>query len=84
MRACWPVADIGEPASQTPREFAEQAANRIASACGDIQISQWARVIVQAFYEVRFGGGTLADDQAAAVETALQRLQQAARNGMMM
>ncbi|MCU0871021.1 MAG: transglutaminase domain-containing protein, partial [Pirellulaceae bacterium] len=65
-------------ASQTPREFADQAAKHIAFACGEIQITQWAREIVQAFYEVRFGGGTLADAQAAAVENALQRLQQAA------
>jgi protein-glutamine gamma-glutamyltransferase len=66
-------------ASQTPREFAEQAAKHIASAWGDAQMTQWAREIVQAFYEVRFGGGILADDQAAAVEAALQRLQQAGR-----
>jgi hypothetical protein len=71
------------PASQTPREFGEQAAGRIASAGGDIRISQWASEIVQAFYEVRFGGGTLAGDRAAAVETALKRLQQAARNDIM-
>ena len=66
-------------ASQTPREFATAAAQRIGTACGDSRISEWARQIIQAFYEVRFGAGTLADDQAAAVEAALQRLQQAAR-----
>ena len=70
-------------ASQTPREFADQAAKHIASACGEIQITQWAREIVQAFYEVRFGGGTLASDRIEAVETALQRLQRAARNDIM-
>jgi hypothetical protein len=65
--------------SQTPREFAEQAAQHIAFACGETQMTQWAREIVQAFYEVRFGGGILADDRAAAVEAALQSLQQAGR-----
>lgn len=70
------------PPSQTPREFAEQAAQCLASAGADLRILQWAREIVQAFYQVRFGGGALPDDQTESVETNLRQLQQAVRGGM--
>ncbi len=66
-------------ASQTPQEFAEQAAERIAAACGDGEVTDGARQIVQAFYEVRFGAATLAGDRAAVVEAALRRITQVAR-----
>jgi len=66
-------------ASQTPQEFAQQAAERIAAACGEGRVTDWTRQVVQAFYEVRFGAGTLASDRAAVVEAALQRLGQTAR-----
>lgn len=66
-------------ASQTPQEFADEAAQRIAAACGNGQVTDWTRQVVQAFYEVRFGAASLADDRAAVVETALQQLGRAAR-----
>jgi hypothetical protein len=66
-------------ASQTPQEFAGEAAKRIAAACGNGQVTDWTRQIVQAFYELRFGAGSLADDRAGAVETALQQLGRAVR-----
>ena len=65
--------------AQTPQEFAEQAAERIAAACGDGEVTDGARQIVQAFYEVRFGAATLAGDRAAVVEAALRRITQVAR-----
>ncbi len=66
-------------ASQTQQEFARQAAERIAAACGERRVTDWTSQVVQAFYEVRFGAGTLAGDRAAVVETALQRLGHATR-----
>ena len=66
-------------ASQTPQEFVQRAAECLAAACGEARVADWARQIVQAFYEVRFGAATLAGDRAAAVEAALQQLGQAAR-----
>ncbi len=70
------------PPSQTPREFAEQAAQRLASASGELRIIQWTGEIVRAFYQVRFGGGSLPAAQAESVETNLRQLQQAVRGGM--
>lgn len=67
------------PASQTPQEFVQKAGACIAAACGEAQVVDWASQVVQAFYEVRFGAGTLAADRTAAVEAALQRLGRAAR-----
>lgn len=59
-------------ACQTPREFSAAAAQRLAAAWDEPQITEWARQIVQAFYAVRFGSGTLDAEQAAGVESALQ------------
>jgi transglutaminase-like putative cysteine protease len=64
--------------SQTQREFAAQAAQRLAATSGDHRMCEWAGQIIQAFYEVRFGAGKLDEDRAAVVETALQGFQQAA------
>lgn len=66
-------------ASQTPREFSAEAAERIATAWGEPQITEWARQIIQAFYAVRFGPGTLNDEQTTGVETALQGVQRATK-----
>jgi hypothetical protein len=38
-----------------------------------------ALCVIDAFYEIRFGGATLDDRQTAAVDEALQRIQQAVR-----
>jgi len=65
--------------AQTQREFSAEAAQRIAAAAGDQRIFEWARQIIQAFYTVRFGPGTLGEEQAALVEAALQGVQQAAK-----
>ncbi len=66
-------------ASQTPQEFADEAAKRIAAAGGDAQVSDWTKHVVKAFYEVRFGAGRLANDRVATVEAALHQLSRAAR-----
>jgi hypothetical protein len=64
-------------ASQTQREFSAEVAQCIAAARGDPRVVEWSRQIIHAFYTVRFGPGTLGDEQAALVETALQGIQQA-------
>jgi hypothetical protein len=64
-------------AAQTQREFSAEAAQQIAADGGDQRILEWARQIIQAFYTVRFGPGTLGDEQAAVVEAALHEVQQA-------
>jgi transglutaminase-like putative cysteine protease len=65
--------------SQTPREFAREAGARLAEATGQPQLRDAALCVSNAFYEVRFGGATLDDQQTAAVEDALHRIQQATR-----
>lgn len=65
--------------SQTPLEFAREAGGRLAEATGQPQLCDAALCVSNAFYEVRFGGATLDDEQTAAVEDALHRIQQATR-----
>jgi protein-glutamine gamma-glutamyltransferase len=64
---------------QTPREFAGEAGGRLAELAGQPHLRQAANRVIDAFYEVRFGGATLDDQQTADVEQALQHIQQAAR-----
>jgi protein-glutamine gamma-glutamyltransferase len=62
--------------SQTQREFALAAAAKIGERVGDGQLAPPALDVVQAFYLVRFGGATLDEPQAEAVEHALVKVEQ--------
>lgn len=68
---------VTRSASQTQREFARQAAVRIAST-GHGQLADLPGEVVEAFYRVRFGGTPLDVPQAEEVEQALRQLKQAA------
>ncbi len=63
--------------SQTHREFARESGATIATSTGKIEIADLPLAIVDAFYQVRFGEKALAGDQAAAIDQALERIQQA-------
>jgi hypothetical protein len=62
--------------SQTQREFALAAAAKIGERVGDRHLAPPALDVVAAFYLVRFGGATLDEPQAEAVEHALVKVQQ--------
>jgi hypothetical protein len=62
--------------SQTHREFAEEAGQRIALAAGSGDCAPLPGLVVEAFYQVRFGGAALDNPRAQAVEQALRRLEQ--------
>jgi transglutaminase-like putative cysteine protease len=62
---------------QTQREFALAAATQLDQRPGERQTALPALVVVDAFYSVRFGGATLDEPQAEAVEHALARVAQA-------
>ncbi len=64
---------------QTPREFACEVGGRLAEAAEQPQLRDAALRVVDAFYEIRYGGATLDDRQTAAIEDALSRFQHAAR-----
>lgn len=63
--------------SETQREFALAASAKIAGRTGSGQITRPALEVVEAFYRVRFGGATLDETQAQAVEHALGQVQEA-------
>jgi len=63
--------------AQTQREFASAAAAKIAEWTGNEQLGGPALDVVEAFYLVRFGGATLDEPQAEAVEHALVKVQEA-------
>jgi hypothetical protein len=65
------------PASQTQREFARESGTTIAASTGKVEVADLPLRVVDAFYQVRFGGTALAGDQAAAVDQALERIEQA-------
>jgi transglutaminase-like putative cysteine protease len=62
--------------AQTQREFAREAAARIAASPGGRDLAEIPAQIVEAFYRVRFGGVPLDKPQSEAVELALKRLKQ--------
>ncbi len=63
--------------SQTHREFARESGTTIATSIGKIEIADLPLAIVNAFYQVRFGEEALAGDQVAAIDQALERIEQA-------
>ena len=77
--ALWQQWGLDRPACQTPREFARQHGSRLAELAGQPQLRDAANCVIDAFYQVRFGGATLDERQTAAVEDALHCLRQAAR-----
>jgi protein-glutamine gamma-glutamyltransferase len=77
--ALWQQWGLDRPACQTPREFARQHGGRLAELAGQPQLRDAANCVIDAFYQVRFGGATLDERQTAQVEDALDRLRQATR-----
>jgi transglutaminase-like putative cysteine protease len=67
--------DRGE--CQTPREFACEAGGRLAEAAGQPQLRDAALRVIEAFYDIRFGGMTLDPRRTAEIEDALLRIQHA-------
>lgn len=65
--------------AQTPREFAQQAGGQLAEAAGEPQLREASQRVIDAFYQVRFGGAALDEPAVALVEDALARIQQAVR-----
>ena len=59
---------------QTPREFVLAACGELAELPATRGVSNLPRIIVEAFYRVRFGGRTLSDAERADVEQALAQL----------
>ncbi len=67
--------------SQTQREFARQAAVKIAALTGEQDLAGLPAQVVEAFYRVRFGGIPLDKPRAEAVEQALKQLKQTVGSG---
>ena len=65
------------PIGQTQREFARQAGRKIATSTGRLELGNLPNQVAEAFYRVRFGRLSLDDGQQAAVQQALQRLEEA-------
>ncbi len=63
--------------AQTQREFALAAAAKIAEWTGGETMARPALDVVEAFYGVRFGGATLDEPRAEAVEHALAKVREA-------
>jgi hypothetical protein len=61
-------------AGQTPRELAQAAGAKLAAAATSQDAAELPDEIVQAYYRVRFGGATLDNREAAAIEQALAKL----------
>ena len=59
---------------QTQREFADAAGVQIAQSTGHLRLAPLPGRVAEAFYQVRFGRLTLDNDQARAVEHALDEL----------
>ncbi len=70
---------LERPPAQTPREFARHAADRLNGMAGQPPLHESAQCVIDAFYQVRFGGSKLDDRQIARVEEALQHLHQSTR-----
>lgn len=70
---------LERPAAQTPREFAQHAISRLGGMAGQSPLHQSAQCVIDAFYQVRFGGAKLDDRQIAEVEQALRHLHQSVR-----
>ncbi|TVS18479.1 MAG: DUF3488 domain-containing protein [Planctomycetaceae bacterium] len=70
---------LERPPAQTPREFASHAASRMNGRDEQPQWHEAAQCVIDAFYQVRFGGMTLDDQQIAEVEQALQQIRQKVR-----
>jgi len=68
---------LNRSVAQTPREFAREAGARIVASTGQSQLVHLPARVAEAFYQVRFGGQVLQPHEAAAVEEALTRLEQA-------
>jgi len=68
---------LTRPASQTQREFARESGTTIAASTGKVEIADLPLTIVEAFYQVRFGGTSLAGDHAAAIDRALEQIKRA-------
>jgi transglutaminase-like putative cysteine protease len=64
-------------ANQTQREFAAAAAERITAQSLADAAERLPETIADAFYRVRFGNAVLPDEEARAIEGAVQRLEQA-------
>ena len=65
---------LKRPPEKTQREFALMAAPKIAQRSGDPQLADLPRLVVKAFYQVRFGDTPLDKSQTEAVEEALKYL----------
>jgi transglutaminase-like putative cysteine protease len=63
------------PPAQTPRQFARAAGVRLAQHTGRGELAALPLAVVDAFYQVRFGGRPLDNSQTQAVEHALVELQ---------
>jgi len=68
---------LNRSVSQTQREFAREAGARIVASTGQSGLIHLPARVAEAFYQVRFGGQALAPREAAAVDEALTRLEQA-------
>ncbi len=67
---------IARQRSQTQREFAVQAARRLANDSHAPSIDNLTDQIIDAFYRVRFGRVTLAEHETKAIDTSLSRLEE--------
>jgi len=71
---------ITRSASQTQREFARQAGERVAASTGEHRLADLPVLVAEAFYRVRFGGMALDNPRVEAVEQALRELKRAAES----
>jgi hypothetical protein len=68
---------ITRGSSQTQREFAVQAAERLVSTSGEAAVARVPETVADAFYRVRFGNVSLPAGEAQAVDDALGKLERA-------
>jgi transglutaminase-like putative cysteine protease len=64
-------AKLLRSADQTQREFIQTASGELAESPATRSVASLPRKIVEAFYRVRFGGGTLDDADRAEIDAAL-------------
>ncbi|MCE9604735.1 MAG: DUF3488 and transglutaminase-like domain-containing protein [Planctomycetia bacterium] len=68
---------FGRPGNQTQREFAAAAGDKLASNAGSKSVTAVPRMIVDAYYRVRFGSQALSATEQADLEAALGDLKSA-------
>lgn len=63
--------------AETPREFGARAIAQLTARCGDEQLFDVPRRVIEAFYRVRYGDEAISSDESVELRAGIDRLEQA-------